>query len=268
MAQQPNSEERIQSLANILSLVAIVGGMDKAAVQRVLISLGSNLINSPGGMMIEPDLAARLLAEIAREDGEESAMRVAADMAFVARAWKPVLDEYFVTDPHQVLPYAEILFALLNYTGHTLIEYDAFTQFGGPDLVLAMPQMTAALKSYPFPRTGLVWELVGFEDPPDYAIVASAVNTMYLFKLATSNIDVRFSELDRQEETGSKQEHDVRLDSALFGACVAGLLGDTLYWASRLRGRTEKGQQTWRRLQSLLTMGGKPIPKQKPDSGS
>ena len=42
MTDQTSAEDRIRSIANILSLVAIIGGMDKAAVQRVLVTLGEN----------------------------------------------------------------------------------------------------------------------------------------------------------------------------------------------------------------------------------
>ena len=52
-------EERIQSLADILSLVAIVGGMEKSAIQRVLITLGSSLLDVRAPLMVDRDLASR-----------------------------------------------------------------------------------------------------------------------------------------------------------------------------------------------------------------
>ncbi len=254
MASEPAfpPEDRIQSLANILSLVAIVGGMDKAAVQRVLITLGSNLINVPGPMHISAELASQLLTQIAHEQGDQAVFRIASDMNFVAQAWKPVLDEYLTDDPHRVLPYAEIVFALFNYSGMTLHDYGAFDRFGGPDFVLPMAQLTAALKTYPVPHTGLVWEMVGFQDPPDQAMVASEAGTLFLFKAASSSIDLRFSELERDSVESSRREHDVRLDAPLFAAFVSGLLGDMLYWAARLRANAVTGQQVWRRLKALL----------------
>jgi len=253
MADRLTQEDRIQSLANVLSLLAIVSGMDKAAVQRVLITLGSNLIAVPGEQPISPELAGRLLAHIAHEEGKEAALRVATDMDFVAKAWQPVLDEYFNDDPHRQMPFAEVLYALFNYSAYTLHQYGAFDRFGGPDVVLTMPQLTAALKTYHVPQPGLVWEIVGFDDPPDQALIASEVDTMYLFKAAISPVILRFSELARNEDAGPRHEHDVRVDDALFGAFIAGLLGDMLYWAARLRADAITGRQTWKAVQALIT---------------
>jgi len=253
MADPDAQEDRIQSLANVLSLLAIISGMEKAAVQRVLITLGSNLIAVPGEQPISPDLAGQLLAHIAREEGKAAALRVATDLDFVAKAWQPVLDEYDSDDPQRQMPYAEVLFALFNHSAYTLHQYGAFDRFGGPDVVLAMPQLTAALKSYHVPRPGLVWEIVGFDDPPDQALVASDADNMYLFKTASSPVILRFSELARNEESAPRQEHDVRVDAPLFGAFVAGLMGDILYWAARLRADAVTGRQTWRAIQALVT---------------
>lgn len=252
MSQPSAQEARIQQIANILSLLALIGGMDKAAVQRVLMALGPELVGAPGDSRIEPDLVARLLAEIARADGEQVALRITAGLSFVASAWQPVLDQYALTDPHRLLPTAEIIYALLNYSAYALFDHGAFRRFGGPDLVLPMQQMTAALKTYAVPRTDLVWELVGFEDPPDQALVASDPGTMYLFKAAPTHVILRFSELSRSSDEGPRREHDVAVDDALFAAFVAGLLGDMLYWAARLRAGAQPGQQTWRRLKAIL----------------
>jgi len=79
---------------------------------------------------------------------------------------------------------------------------------------------------------------------------------MYLFKAASSNVDLRFSELERNADSGSRQEHDVRVDDGLFAAFVAGLLGDLLYWAARLRADVITGQQTWRRIKALIIAPG------------
>lgn len=245
-------EDRIQALANILSLVAIISGLDKAAVQRVLIALGSNLMGVPGPVTIEPDLVARLLRQIAREEGEQAALRITDDLGFVAKAWKPVLDMYAAGEPQRVMPYAEIIFALVDHTAFTLQDHGAFDRFGGAELVLPMPQLTAALKSHAVPRPGLVWEIVGFEDPPDQALVASDPEAMFLFKAAATHLDLRFAEYDRAGEQGARREHDVRLDAPLFAAFAAGLLGDMLYWSARLRANAQAGQQIWRRLQTLL----------------
>jgi hypothetical protein len=253
MADAAPQEDRIQSLANVLSLLAIISGMDKTAVQRVLITLGSNLIAVPGEQPISADLAGQLLAHIAREEGKSAALRVATDMDFVAKAWKPVLSEYDTSNPQRQMPYAEVLFALFNFSAYTLHQYGAFDRFGGPDVVLAMPQLTAALKTYHVPVPGLVWEIVGFDDPPDQALVASTAEDMFLFKAASSPVILRFSELARNEDNGPRQEHDVRVDAALFGAFVAGLMGDMLYWAARLRADAVSGRQTWRAIQALIT---------------
>lgn len=253
MADQPTpQEERIEALANILSLVAIIGGMDKAAVQRVLLALGTHLVSVPSPTRISPDLAGQLLAHIAQEDGEQAALRITNAMQFVAEAWRPVFDEYPLSDPHRVLPYAEILFALCIRAGMTLHDYGAFERFGGPDWVLPLPQLSAALASYAAPRLGLVWELVGFQEPPDQAFVASDAETMFLFKAAVTPTDLRFAELAREGNEGARREVDVRVDAPLFAAFVAGLLGDMLYWSARLRADAVTGQQTWRRVLALL----------------
>jgi hypothetical protein len=261
MPEPLSQEERIQSLADILSMVAIIGRVDKAAVQRVLIALGSSLFEIQSEHVIDYDLARRLLMEIARESGEDAALQLAGDITFVARAWRPVLDEYQRIDPYRLMPYAEILYALVNYTGVALHEHEAFERFGGPDVVLPMLQMSAALAPYPVPVPGLKWEMVGFSDPSDQALVGSDANNIYLFKAASSGIDLRFSELERGSEGEARRQHDIRVDSALFAAFIAGLLGDMLYWAARLRSHTLPGQDIWDRLQTLLVLsGGAPAP--------
>jgi hypothetical protein len=251
--QPPQQEDRIQALANILSLVAIVGGMDKAAVQRVLVALGGSLVSTPGPLRVSPELASQLLAQIARDEGEQAVFRIASDMSFVARAWKPVLSQYAIDQPQSLLPFAEILFALFNYSGMTLYDHGAFERFGGPDVVLALPQLTAALKPYPAPRPGLLWEIVGFQEPPDQAVIASDAATMYLFKAAVTPADLRFSELARDSGEAARREVDVHVDAPLFAAFLAGLLGDMLYWSARLRADAAPGQRTWQWLKQLLT---------------
>lgn len=249
-------EEHIQSLANILSLVAIISGMEKAAINRVLLSLGTDMVGVQTRMIIDQNMARKLLLQIASEEDEQTALHVASDMAFVAKAWSPVLEEYMSSDPYRLLPFAEIIFSLTNYSGVTLQNYGAFDRFGGPDVVLPMPQLSAALSPYPVPQVGLTWELVGFHDPPDQALVASDRKNIYLFKAASSGIDLRFSELERNTEDDARREHDVRIDRTLFAAFVAGLLGDMLYWAARLRAHALPGHETWQRLQALLTASG------------
>ena len=138
-------------------------------------------------------------------------MDLADDMRLVAHAWKPVLDDDLLKqpDPHRAMPYAEIMFALFNHTGYTLQDFGAFEQFGGSDMVLPMPQLTASLSAYPFPKTNLAWDLVGFHDPADQALVASDEQTYYLFKLATSPTTLRISELERGSHSESRRDHVV-----------------------------------------------------------
>jgi hypothetical protein len=250
-------EERIQSLADMLSLLAMVGGMDKAAVQRVLVSLGSALLDVRAPLAVDRDLASRLLVRIAKESGEQAAIDIATDFAFVARAWQPVLKDYLPLDPHRILPYAEIVYAMVIHSGYALEQYGAFDQFGGPDVVLPMVQLTASLKTYPIPRPGLSWEMVGFDAPGDQALVASDAQNFYLLKAAASAVRLRLSELERGSGEDARREHDIRVDPPLFAACVAGLLGDMLFWAARLRNHAAPGHEIWERLFSLLL----PMPK-------
>jgi len=268
MPDQLSAEERIQAMADVLSLVAIIGRIDKAAIQRVLISLGSTLFDLQTAPVIDREIARKLLVEVAAISGEEAALHIAGDLAWVARAWRPVLDEYMPIDPYRPLPFAEILYALMIHTGYTLQEHDTFERFGGPDVVLALPQLTAALSTYPVPKPGLRWEMVGFSDPPDQALIASDAENIFLFKAATSGVDLRFSELERGKENEAKSEHDVRVDTPLFAAFVAGLLGDMLYWAARLRSHTLPGQEMWQRIQALLTVAEKvkAVSDTKPDA--
>lgn len=268
MTEEISQEERIQALADILSLLAIIGRIDKAAVQRVLISLGSSLFDMQTAPAVNRDMARQLLIEVAQEAGEEAAVHVASDINWVARAWQPVLDEYLPLDPYRLLPYAEVIYALVNYSGVTLQQHEAFDRFGGPDIVLPMDQLAAALSAYSVPQPGLKWELVGFTDPPDQALVASDAQNIYLFKATATNIDLRFSELEREAGDDARREYDVRVDAPLFAAFTAGLLGDMLYWAARLRSHTLPGHEMWQRLQALLTVAedgriaaGKPHPR-------
>jgi hypothetical protein len=254
MADQFSAEERIQALADILSLVAIVGRIDKAAIQRVLISLGSTLFDVQTAPVVDREIARKLLIEIAGVAGEDAALHIASDLAWVARSWRPVLEEYMPLEPYRPLPFAEIVYGLVSNSGYTLQEHDAFERFGGPDVVLPLPQLTAAMSTYPIPRAGLRWELVGFKDPPDQALIASDAQNIFLFKAAASGIDLRFSELERGREDEAKSEHDVRIDMPLFAAFIAGLLGDMLYWAARLRSHTLPGYEIWQRIQALLTV--------------
>jgi len=253
MTDPISQEDKIQSLADVLSLLAIVGQMDKAAVQRVLIALGASLMDIEPTHRFDSDLTRQLIIQIAAEAGEESALYLLSDMDFVAAAWRPVLDQYLPSDPYRLLPYAEMIYALVNYTGMTLYEYDAFERFGGPDEVLPMRQLTASLQTYPVPVSGLTWELVGFRSPPDQALIGASGDAIYLFKAASSGIDVRLSELERDTDTEARREHDVRVDRPLFAAFVAGLLGDMIYWAARLRSHAIPGQDIWLRIHKLLT---------------
>lgn len=252
MPAQYTAEQRIQALADILSLVAIVGMIDKAAIQRVLVSLGAALLDVQTTPVIDRDMARKLLTEIARESGEDAALHIASDMAFVARAWRPVLEEYIPFDPYRLMPYAEIIYALVNHSGVALQQYEVLDRFGGPDFLISFSQLSAAMSTYTVPRPGLKWELVGFRDPPDQALVASDAQTIYLFKTASSATGLRFSELERGGQNNSRQEHDVHVDSPLFAAFIAGLLGDMLYWAAKLRAHTLPGHEIWQRIQTLL----------------
>lgn len=252
MPAQHTAEQRIQALADILSLVAIVGMIDKAAIQRVLISLGAALLDVQTTPIIDREMARKLLAEIAKESGEDAALHIASDMAFVARAWRPVLEEYTPIDPYRLMPYAEIIYALVNHSGVALQQYEVLDRFGGPDFLIPFAQLSSAMSAYSVPRPGLKWELVGFRDPPDQALVASDAQTIYLFKTASSATDLRFSELERDDQNDSRQEHDVHVDSPLFAAFIAGLLGDMLHWAARLRAHTLPGHEIWQRIQTLL----------------
>ena len=99
---------------------------------------------------------------------------------------------------------------------------------------------------------GRIYEEIG---PADQALVGSDDRMMYLFKSASSGIALRFSELERQAQDQPRREHDVRVDRPLFAAFVAGLAGDLLYYAARLRGDAAPGHQIWQRLQVLLDEG-------------
>ena len=252
-------------MADMLSLVAIIGRIDKSAIQRVLISLGSALFDVQTAPVVDREIARKLLVDIAREGGDEAAIHIASDLALVARAWRPILDEYLPLDPYRPLPYAEILYALVNFSGVMLQEHEAFARFGGPDVTLALPQLTAALSPYPIPRAGLRWEMVGFNDPPDQAIIATDNQNIFLFKAASSGVDLRFSELERDSAEDARREHDVQIDSPLFAAFTAGLLGDMLYWAARLRAHTLPGHELWQRIQALLVTSDRidPTPAKK-----
>jgi hypothetical protein len=254
MAEPYSAEERIQAMADMLSLVAIIGRIDKAAIQRVLISLGSTLFDVQTAPAVDRELARKLLVEIAAMSGEEAALHIAGDLAWVARSWRPVLDEFMPFDPYRPMPFAEILYALMIHSGYTLQEHETFERFGGPDVVLPLPQLSAALSTYPIPKPGLRWEMVGFSDPPDQALIASNSEAIFLFKAATSGVDLRFSELERGNQNEAKSEHDVRVDTALFAAFVAGLIGDMLYWAARLRSHALPGHEMWQRIQALLVI--------------
>ncbi|MGF1507784.1 MAG: hypothetical protein ACFB51_22075 [Anaerolineae bacterium] len=251
MADKLN-EDRIQSLANVLSLVAIVGRMDNTTIQRVLVSLGSSLMDVPAGVTVDRQVTRKLLDNITKEKGEEAAAHFASDMLFVADAWQPVLTAFKPEDPYRLMPFAEIIFSLVNYSGVALQNHDAFTHFGGPDDVLPMRQLTAALQNHPAPKPNLRWEFVGFEAPSDQALVGSSTAALYLFKSAPSGIDMRFSQLARSETESSRREIDVRVDTPLFAAFTAGLLADMLYWVARMRTHALPGQELWQRINTLI----------------
>ncbi|MBN1429168.1 MAG: hypothetical protein JXB07_12405 [Anaerolineae bacterium] len=252
MPTQSTPEQRIQALADVLSLVAIIGLIDKAAIQRVLISLGSVLLDVQTTPIIDQNMARRLLSEIAREVGEDAALHIASDMAFVARAWRPVLEEHLPLDPYRLMPYAEIIYALVNHSGIALQQYEVLDRFGGAEFLIPFDQLSAALSTYAVPKPALKWELVGFREPSDQALVASGPENIYLFKAASSATDLRFSELGNRDIDDHRREHDVKVDSPLFAAFLAGLLGDMLYWAARLRAHTLPGHEIWQRIQTLL----------------
>ncbi len=252
MDNPPVNEERVQALADIFSLVALIGSIDKAAVQRVLLSLGNTLAGVKTKAAVDRELARKILVEIAKEGDEQKAIQIAGDINLVARAWKPVLDEYLGVDAHRKLPFAEIIYALVNYSGVALQDHEAFERFGGPDVVLPMTQLTAALKIYKVPKPLLEWQLVGFRDPPDQALIASDPENIYLFKAASAPTELRFSELERAAEGDARHEHDVKVDEPLFAAFIAGLLGDMLYWSARLRSHALPGHEIWQRLNVLL----------------
>jgi len=260
MAEHPAREDKVQSLANVLSLIAIAGNLDNTAVQRVLTALGAELAGARLVPSIDRALASKLLAQVAMESGEARALDLLHDMAWVADAWRPVLDAFRPLDPQTALPYAEIIDLLVIHSGTALQQHDAFTSFGGVDLVLPLNQLTAALRPYHAPQPGLNWELVGFQDPPDQALVAGDAATIYLFKTHASNTALRFSELARDSDEAARREHDVIVDPPLFGAFLAGLLGDMLAWAARLRGQAVPGHELWRRIQSMLLEGVQPMP--------
>ena len=252
----PSQEQKVQYLADILSLVAIVGKLDSAAMQRVLASLGNELADITPSEPIDPKLAARLVAEIAENASVGEAADVANDFAFVGRAWREVLDEYRPFGPYESLPFAEILFALVNRAGMALTEQQAIERFGGSDLLLPMAQLTAALQTYAVPEPNLTWEMIGFAEPDDQALIGTDynTNTMYLFKSASSGRTLRFSELELQAQGDEpRREHDLPVEPPLFAAFIAGLAGDLLYYSARLRGHAASGFEIWERLQVLLS---------------
>lgn len=246
-------EDKVQYLADVLSLVAVVGQMDAAVMQRVLASLGAQLAALKPPDPIDPELAARLVAEIATHAGDKTAASVAGDMAFLSESWSDVLREYRPFDPYEILPYAEIIFSLVNHTGIALASRNIFERFGGEDLLVPMPQLTAALRVHPVPKPDLRWEMIAFQEPSDQALIGSDEKMMYLFKSASSGITLRLSELERQSQDRPRHEHDVRVDKPIFAAFVAGLAGDLLYYAARLRDHAAPGHHIWERLQVLLS---------------
>ena len=252
MSDAEQQDRKVQYLADILSLMAVIGQIEAGAMQRVLAALGSKLAALTPPAPIDPKLAARLVAEIATHAGEKAAANAANDIAFVAEAWHEVLAAYKPINPYELLPFAEILFALVNHTGAALEHRNAFERFGGPDLLLPMPQLTAALQPHLVPKADLTWEMIGFVEPSDQALVGSDETMMYLFKSASSGITLRLSELERQSMSEPRREHDVRVDQPLFAAFVAGLAGDLLYYAARLRNEAAPGYEVWERLQVLL----------------
>lgn len=251
-----NQEDRIQYLADILSLVAVVGQMDATVMQRVMAALGSQLALIEPAKPIDPRLAARLVAEIATQADERAAAHIASDLAFVAEAWRDVLRQFGPLDPYELLPYAEIVFALVNHTGQALASRQIFERFGGEDLLVPMPQLTAALQPFAAPNPDLTWEMIGFLEPSDQALIGTDETMMYLFKSASSGITLRFSELERDTEAAPRREHEVRVDNDLFAAFVAGLAGDLLYYAARMRGESAPGHRIWESLQVLLSGEG------------
>ena len=249
----PTQDDKIQYLADILSLVAIVGKLDSGVMERVLASLGNELADITPPEPLNPELAAKLIAEIAVQSRDQSAANIARDFAFVADAWKEVLTEHRPLDPYQLLPFAEIIFALVNHTGAALADRHAFERFGGNDLLLPMPQLSAALQTHAVPKPDLRWEMIGFVEPDDQALIGNDGQMTYLFKSASSGVTLRFSELELDSQNETRSEHELRVDKPIFAAFIAGLAGDLLYYSARLRNHADEGHEVWQRLQILLS---------------
>ena len=249
----PTQDIKIQYLADILSLVAIVGKLDSGVMERVLASLGNELADINPPEPLDPELAAKLIAESAIQSREQSAANIARDFAFVAEAWKEVLAEHRPLDPYQLLPFAEIIFALVNHTGAALAARNAFERFGGDDLLVPMPQLSAALQTHAIPKPNLRWEMLGFVEPNDQALIGNDDKMTYLFKSASSGLTLRFSELELDSQNETRSEYELRVDKPLFAAFVAGLAGDLLYYSARLRNHADEGHEVWKRLQVLLS---------------
>lgn len=258
MSTSNQHEDKIQYLADILSFVAVVGRMDSAVMQLVLASLGSQLAGLKPPEPIDPKLAAQLVAEIAGKAGRKVAAEVTNDLSFVGSAWRSVLEEFGPFDPYEELPYADIIFALVNHTGTAFASHHIITRFGGEDLLIPMTQLTAALKTHSVPKPGLTWQMIGFLEPTDQALIAIDENIMYLFKSAPGPNTLRFSELDRQSMDHPRHEHDVPVNQPLFAAFVAGLASDMIFYAAKLRNQNAAGHEIWQRL--LVLLGGEKSP--------
>lgn len=245
-------ESKVQALANILSLIAVTGALDNAAVQRVLVSLGAGTISASTPLVIDRELSGKLLTQIAAESGEEAALHLLRDFNLIADAWSPVFEGFKIDDPYRPLPYAEVIDLLVNHSGRLLNELGVFQAFGGPDLVLPLPQMSASLRPYAIPVAGLNWDMIGFLDPPDQALIAGDSLKLYLFKTHSSPTELRFSELERNSQEDVRQEHSIEVDAPLFAAFTAGLLGDLLGIVARQRQHAAPGHEIWLRLQALL----------------
>ena len=85
-------------------------------------------------------------------------------------------------------------------------------------------------------------------------------------KSAPAPTSLRISELERGGVDEARQEHDIDIGPPLFAAFTAGLLGDVLYWAARLRHHADPGREMWERIQALLVPSTIPPESSHPET--